>query len=64
MVTWEVFIYLLKYILKFTDMYSNPREILTETFTKTIKYKLNNYILINQTISILNIIEIEKVSYT
>lgn len=45
-------------------MYSNPREILTETFTKTIKYKLNNYILINQTISILNIIEIEKVSYT
>lgn len=44
-------------------MYSNLRETLTETFTKTIAYKFNNYILINQTISILIITGVEKVSY-
>lgn len=41
-----------------------PKREFNRTFTKTIKYILNNYILINKTISILNIIEIETVSYT
>lgn len=59
-VPWEVFIYLLQYILEFIDMYSNPREVLTENFTKTIKYKLSNYILINQTISILNLLKLKR----
>ena len=52
-----------KYVLKFIYMCSNLREILTETFTKTIAYKSNNYIWINETISILIIIKVEKVSY-
>lgn len=50
-----------KYLLEFIYMFQT--KILPEAFTKIITYKLYKYTLVNQIISILVIIQIEKVSY-